>query len=315
MKRPHTCKQMVSMHKMLMEMARGNFNNQIPLSPYDDEIETLVVLVNMLAEELKESVFHSSFVNPHITHRMVTSATFILDENHCIKNVNQHALEILGYDSSDMLRRPIQDFLNLDLSSMSDLEKKQLKGMLLSDQIMTLNFVTFKKLIVTADCSVSRLSDGVLTVLSFVTPFLQVNETALESIEVKVNRQHNFRRTDARLMQRVYDYILANLSEPLPSIKDLARQFGTNDFKLKDGFRHFFRTSIHKFYTEERLKRAYLMIEQTDIPLKNISFMNGFNSYPNFSKSFKKQFGFSPKELGRGKIDGFFLWMTLILLN
>ncbi|MNL50038.1 Bacterial regulatory helix-turn-helix protein, AraC family [compost metagenome] len=47
------------------------------------------------------------------------------------------------------------------------------------------------------------------------------------------------------------------------------------------------------------------MIEQTDIPLKNISFMNGFNSYPNFSKSFKKQFGFSPKELGRGKAGGF----------
>ncbi|HEX8014403.1 MAG TPA: AraC family transcriptional regulator, partial [Flavobacterium sp.] len=96
------------------------------------------------------------------------------------------------------------------------------------------------------------------------------------------------------------------LTEPLPSIKELARQFGTNDFKLKDGFRHFFHTSIYKFYTEQRLKRAYLMIEQTDIPLKNISFMNGFNSYPNFSKSFKKQFGFSPKELGRGKIGGLF---------
>jgi transcriptional regulator GlxA family with amidase domain len=49
------------------------------------------------------------------------------------------------------------------------------------------------------------------------------------------------------------------------------------------------------------------MIEQTDIPLKNISFMNGFNSYPNFSKSFKKQFGLSPKEIGRNKTGNPFL--------
>jgi len=293
------------MQKMLFEMARGNFNNQIPLSTYDDEIETLVVLVNMVAEELKESAFHSGFVNPYITHRMITPATFILDENHSIKNVNQGALEILGYNAAEVLRRPIQDFLNDDFSSMSGLEIKKMEEMLLSGEIITLNFVTFKKLIVSAECSVSRLSDGKFTVLSFVAPFLQVNEAASESLEVKLNRHSHFGQTDARMLQRVYDYILANLTEPLPSIKELARQFGTNDFKLKDGFRHFFHTSVYKFYTEQRLKRAYLMIEQTDIPLKNISLMNGFNSYPNFSKSFKKQFGFSPKELGRGKADVF----------
>jgi PAS domain S-box-containing protein len=302
MKRPHNRQRLISMHKMLFEIARGNFNGHIPLSSYDDEIETLVVLVNMVAEELKESAFHSGFVNPYVTHRMVTLATFILDENHSIKNINQGALEILGYNAAEMLRRPIQDFLNDDFSTMSDLERKEL---LLSGEIITLNFITFKKLIVTAECSLSRLSDGKFTVLSFVAPFLQVNEAVSESFEIKLSRHSNFKQTDARLIQRVYDYVLANLTEPLPSVKELARQFGTNDFKLKDAFRHFFHTSVYKFYTEQRLKRAYLMIEQTDIPLKNISFMNGFNSYPNFSKSFKKQFGFPPKELGRGRADGF----------
>lgn len=307
MKRPHNRKRMVSMHKMLFEMARGNFNNQIPLSSYDDEIETLVVLVNMVAEELKESIFHSGFVNPHITHKMVTPATFIIDENYNIKNVNQGALEILGYDSAEVLSRPIQDFLKEDFRDMSDSEIKEVEEILLAGEIITLHFITLKKLIVTAECSISRLSDGRCTLLSFVAPFLQVNEIAAESFEIKVNRQHNFRKTDARLMQRVYDYILANLADPLPSVKELAKQFGTNDFKLKDGFRYFFHTSIYQFYTEERLKRAYLMIKQTDIPLKNISFMNGFNSYPNFSKSFKKRFGFSPKELGRNQMGDFLI--------
>jgi transcriptional regulator GlxA family with amidase domain len=94
------------------------------------------------------------------------------------------------------------------------------------------------------------------------------------------------------------------LEEPLPSLKELSKLFGTNEYKLKDGFRHFFKTSIYKFYTVERLKRAYLMIQQTTIPLKNIAIMNGFTDYPNFSKSFKKQFGISPNEIARTALNG-----------
>ena len=109
------------------------------------------------------------------------------------------------------------------------------------------------------------------------------------------------RKADALLIQKLYDYILSHLEEPLPSLKVLSSEFGTNEHKLKDGFRHFFKTSIYQFYNDERLKRAYFMIEHTTIPLKNISVMNGFNDYPNFSKSFKKRFGFSPYEIKRNE--------------
>lgn len=307
MNSPHNQQRMISMHKMLFEMAHGNFNNLIPLSSYDDEIETLVVLVNMLAEELNESVFHSGFVNPHTTHKMISQAIFILDENYCIKNVNQGALEILGYNSAEMLSRPFQDFLKHEVDDVPEDQRRAVKDRILSGEIITMNFRTLNELVVSAECSVSRLSEGRSTVLTFITPFLHMSGSSSESFEINSNKHPNFRKSDARLMQGVYDYILANLTDPLPSIKDLARQFGTNDFKLKDGFRYFFHTSIYQFYTEERLKRAYLMIEQTDISLKSISYMNGFNSYPNFSKSFKKKFGVSPKEIGRNGITDFLI--------
>ena len=90
-----------------------------------------------------------------------------------------------------------------------------------------------------------------------------------------------------------------HLEEPLPTIKELSQMFGTNDFKLKDGFRHFFNTSIYKFYTQERLKKACLLIQQTNIPLKEIAFMSGFNDYTNFSKAFKKQYHYPPSDLKR----------------
>ena len=52
----HNEKRIVTIHQMLFEMARGNFNSSIPLSSNDDVLETLVVLINMVAEEMKESI-------------------------------------------------------------------------------------------------------------------------------------------------------------------------------------------------------------------------------------------------------------------
>ena len=73
---------------------------------------------------------------------------------------------------------------------------------------------------------------------------------------------------------------------------------------LKDGFRHFFKTSIYQFYNDERLKRAHLLIQQTNIPLKTIAYMTGFNIYTNFSKAFKKRFSYAPNVLQRNNADG-----------
>ncbi len=179
---------------MLIEMANGNFTQRISRTQEDDELESLIVLINMVAEEMEETLFNSGYINRH------------------------HLQE-------------------------GDSFSKKGKN----------------------------------------------NE-----------RLPKTRRSDAKLMQQVYDYILANLETPLPSLKELSRIFGTNEYNLKEGFRHFFNTSIYQFYNEERLKRIYLLIQETNIPLKHIAYMNGFNTYPNFSKAFKKKYGFSPNDLKRG---------------
>ena len=45
------------------------------------------------------------------------------------------------------------------------------------------------------------------------------------------------------------------------------------------------------------------MIQQTKIPLKEIAIMNGFNTYLNFYKAFKKRFKYAPSEVDRGPND------------
>lgn len=102
---------------------------------------------------------------------------------------------------------------------------------------------------------------------------------------------------DTELIQKVLDYIQTHLEEPLPSSKEMSKMFGTNEFYLKDSFRKMLKTSIYQFYNDERLKKAHLLIEETEIPLKEIAFICGFNDYTNFYKAFKKKFNLTPREI------------------
>jgi len=131
--------------------------------------------------------------------------------------------------------------------------------------------------------------DGII--LSFLT-------TSLNDI-AELNQHATAHPSDAKVIQDLYDYIMLNLEKPLPTIKELAQLFRTNEFKLKNGFRHFFNSGIHHFYNSERLKRSHLFIEQTNFPLKSVAYMSGFRDYVAFSKAFKKHFGYGPGAVGR----------------
>lgn len=305
MDKKHNQERIVALHQMLFEMARGNFSNRIPLSLYDDELETLVVLVNMVAEEMRESIFHAGYVNPHNSYRFITQANLVLDKLLNIKSFNPSLLTMLGYESSELSNQSLGAFLTPDSLEKLDFVKEAFHDTISDQTMIPLQFLTKDQLIFNADCSITKLFDRDELILSFVVSVSQNANVLLELKNADESEKHpNSRKSDALLIQRVYDYILAHLEEPLPSLKELSKLFGTNEYKLKDGFRHFFKTSIYKFYTVERLKRAYLMIKQTTIPLKNIAIMNGFTDYPNFSKSFKKQFGISPNEIARTALNG-----------
>lgn len=101
------------------------------------------------------------------------------------------------------------------------------------------------------------------------------------------------------LIQKVQEYILTHLDEDLPSSKKLAQMFGTNEFTLKQNFRNLSKTSIYQFYNDERLKKAHLLIKQTNIPLTKIAILSGFNNYTNFFKAFKKKYKVAPGDLKR----------------
>lgn len=101
------------------------------------------------------------------------------------------------------------------------------------------------------------------------------------------------------LIQKVQDYILNHLEEKLPSTKEFSQMFGTNEFTLKEHFRNLLKTSIYQFYNDERLKKAHLLIEHTNMSLGTIAVMSGFTNYTNFFKAFKKKYSYTPSDISR----------------
>ena len=305
MEQPHNKERLVAIHHMLFEMARGNFHSRIPLSSHDDALETLVILINMVAEELKASIFQTGYINPHHISPVISHMSLLLDATFNISSFTTNVLLFLGYSESDLMDQPIQNILGETSYEALLRATDAIEDNTAFQRPVILSFRTKNQLLVSVPCSIGHLLRHNMFILNFATTLLQdsFNKIATSSSEAKRHKTPSTRRNDAILIQKLYDYILAHLEEPLPSIKKLALHFGTNEFKIKEGFRFFFKTSIYKFYTEERLKRAHLMIKQTNIPLKNVASMNGYHDYPNFSKAFKKYFGYPPSELHRSKTD------------
>jgi AraC-like DNA-binding protein len=297
MKKAYNEERIVTMHQMLFEMARGNFNSRIPLISNDDQLETLVVLINMVAEEMKESIFHVGYINTHRTHQFIAQSTFVLEGSFLIKSFTPEVTAFLGYSESELMDLPLGGIITK--ASLEQL-REVIDSTVSLPATIVLDFTPKEHLPISVACSVGKLINSSEIILNLVTPPRQDSYRPLAYQNENENHTKT-RKANVLLIQKLYDYILAHLEEPLPSLKVLSSELGTNEHKLKDGFRHFFKTSIYQFYNDERLKRAYFMIEHTTIPLKNISVMNGFNNYPNFSKSFKKRFGFSPYEMKRNE--------------
>ncbi len=293
MNKPHNMQRLLYMHQMLFEMARGTFTFRIPLSEYDDELESLVVLINMVAEELKDYIIYEK--KDALNNRI--PIFMILDVNLTIVNSSPALADVLDIQSS-LIGKPINDLLVSESFTSIQQFQSAVQNLKQDWAERSLQFTTDTGLVREIQCTLATLN-GENIMLSFESLKCQSSFTSTEHSSDTFQRHSVLRRSDARLIKKVYDYILANLDEPLPTLRQLAHMFATNEFKLKDGFRHMLKTSIYQFYTDERLKRAKLMIEQTETSLKNIAHLCGYNSYPNFSKAYKKKFGVTPRDTER----------------
>lgn len=282
-------------YQMLFEMATGNLSFRIIKTNQNDEVDKLSEMLNNLAGQMHDIILRSGSVNPHYSYQNLVQTTFILDDNFIIRNFNTHVPEALYYESEELFQVDFGKFIAPQSFSIWNQKKKEAS---LDDNYhstVPLIFITGNNKLLPTFCTISRLHYSDKIIVNSITTILQ----ELSSDATFVIKTNPKKQSEALVMQSIYDYILNHLEEPLPTLKKLAAMFASEEHKLKIGFRKYFNTSVYNFYHLERLKKSHLLIQKTEIPLKEIAFICGFSAYLNFYKAFKKHYGYAPSDLNR----------------
>jgi len=99
-------------------------------------------------------------------------------------------------------------------------------------------------------------------------------------------------------LQKVISLMERNLEDPLTLIS-ISKRAGLSLRQIERLFARHFKKSPKKYYIARRLLHARQLIEQTSLPIFEISIISGFASRQIFSKYYKKEFGFTPSETRR----------------
>lgn len=312
-------KRLKEIEKMLIEMSVGNFFYRIERSLKNDKIEALVITLNMMAEEIQEAMVHQGYANSHGTIKHIVQMSFIIDESDLIQATNQRACTILSKLHADIIGKPFVTFLVDDSKEKWQKTRNLFQQKGFYDTSLDLTFKTNSNLVVPSACYISNFSslynDKPTTLLTVVLHSNDQVELERDLKQTLIKTASKNRKgsegpiskgskqkiklsfEDIKKLQKGRDIIINNLEKDFPSLKDFALQLGTNEFKLKYGFKELYGTSVYRFLKEERLRKSKMLIRHSELPLKSVSQMVGFKSFPHFSRAFKKRYGYNPSTL------------------
>ena len=94
---------------------------------------------------------------------------------------------------------------------------------------------------------------------------------------------------------------LVNLEGQMPTLLELAKEFGTSARRLNADFMAKYGTSIYSFVTEHRLALAHAILLSDQVSMKTLATRLGYSHVNHFSAAFKKRFGYSPGGLRKAK--------------
>ncbi len=94
------------------------------------------------------------------------------------------------------------------------------------------------------------------------------------------------------------DYLVKNIESP-PTLVELAKVAGINEYKLKRGFKEIYNQTAFSYLSDLRLDLAKNNLFEGKKQATEIAFELGYCSLQHFSNAFKKKFGIAPSQVKR----------------
>jgi AraC-like DNA-binding protein len=103
----------------------------------------------------------------------------------------------------------------------------------------------------------------------------------------------------ANRLRQLHDQLLAAEGR-LPTLSELAVEYGLSARTLNAMFTAMYGEPIVKFITHQRLQQAHAALLETTVPIKALAVRLGYSHVNHFSIAFKRKFGYPPSALRRG---------------
>ncbi|WP_435261123.1 helix-turn-helix domain-containing protein [Tenacibaculum sp. nBUS_03] len=95
--------------------------------------------------------------------------------------------------------------------------------------------------------------------------------------------------------------ITANLKTP-PTIEQLSKLIGINQYKLKTQFKLVFKEPIFSYISSLRMEKAKKMLLEKNLTVSEVAYAIGYKNPQHFTAAFKKKFNYLPSSLKQKQI-------------
>jgi AraC-like DNA-binding protein len=112
-------------------------------------------------------------------------------------------------------------------------------------------------------------------------------------------KRGNYAREDLDSLELARTILDQEYTDP-PTILDLSRRVGLNDFKLKRGFKDLYGTTIFGHVRKLRMEKARALLEAGTYNVTEVALETGHSCLGHFSAAFKKAFGVVPSRYRAG---------------
>lgn len=285
-----------------IEASKGNFSLQLETED-SDFLEPGLLFLNMMNEELNILFHHAQLSQSYPS---VILISIITNLNLGTTYISRKSLSFLGHSSA-----PSHLDALLTVASHKQLQQviNHMARTGIRENNLDLIFKNSQGLLFKSTATIESLPET-KNAGSFIinaTRIIYRNKT-MEDYRNKVNVQSQRYPTrnrsvllqeNRKIIENLRNYLLQNLDQEFPGIKELARKMGASESKIKKGFKFYYDTSIYHYFKEKRFEKAHLLLAQTEKQVSTVARECGFVSTSHFSRSFKEHFGYRPSDVQR----------------
>ncbi|PSB09523.1 AraC family transcriptional regulator [Pleurocapsa sp. CCALA 161] len=203
-----------------------------------------------------------------------------------------------GYSSSntkEMLERVLQDTISVDSHSSQATLEQVLSGTVYPE-IQDIEYARHNLISATME----RVIGQILSCpYQGTTRRAYLKQKALNLVTLYFEEGMLRSRLNKSDLNYIYqaEKILKSQSINPPTTEMLAKQVGTNRFKLNQGFHQVHNTTPFGYLRNYRLRKAKRLLMTSELSVEEVAAAVGYKSRSNFAIAFRQQFGVNPKVL------------------